>query len=118
MLPDQTHPRSRSRWGQLGSAVVVVFLFANFARCTNGGALLATKSPGAVHAQVHIEHQLVVEIQKPMLTVGFGSYSPVPVEQLGPFCEAALRRRHLQLLRYKDLLEVVSNPMNGVTFRH
>src|SRR5699024_12434721 len=101
------HPRGGSRCSQLAGAVVVVFLFAEFARGPDARLLLATESPSPVHAQVHVKHQLVVEIQKPVLTVGLGGHGPVRVELFSAVGKAAMRGCYLTLLGYGALMEVV-----------
>src|SRR5699024_11016913 len=80
MLSDDPHPGGGARFSQLYGAIRMVFLFPDLARCPNRGMLLPTEGPGTIHTQMHIEYQPVIEIQKPMLAVGFGGDSAVPVE--------------------------------------
>src|SRR5699024_11443976 len=68
-------------------------------------------------AEDGIRDRNVTGVQTCALPISRGLYTPATAGIL-PVGEAALRGGYLQLLGYKDLLEVVGNAMNGVTFRH
>src|SRR5699024_7496101 len=118
VLPDDPHPCGGPRLGQLDSAVAMVFLFADLARRPDGRVLLAAKGPGTIHAQMHIEHQVVLEVEKPLLSVSLGGDGAVSGEQLRSVNKTTMWRGQSELLGDEDVVKMPGNPVDGVTFRH
>src|SRR5699024_4671317 len=116
--PDDPDPCGGPRLRQLDSAAGMVFLFPDLARRPAGRVLLAAKGRGTIHAEMHIEHQVVIELQNPVLSVGLGSYGAVTVEQCGAGNKTTLWRGQPELLGDEDVVKMPGNPVDGVTFRH
>src|SRR5699024_1550364 len=110
VLPDDPDPCGGPRLGQLDSAVGMVFLFPDLARRPDGRVLLPARGPGTIHAQMLIEQQVVIEIQKPVLSVGLGSDGAVTVEQFGAVNKTTLWRGQPELLGDEDVVKMPGNP--------
>src|SRR5699024_7541423 len=90
VVTNDPHPGGGTRFRQLDSDVTVGVTLHNFTWRTNGGYLLNYKRPGPLHAQVHIQYQVVFEIQEPVLPIGLGGDGSVAVQQCCAVGKSAL----------------------------
>ena len=79
---------------------------------------ITTKGPGAVHPQMDVERQVVVEDQEEMLAMRICLHGPCAVHERRALREPTLGTRRPQALPHEGVLEPARHTMDRMSLRH